>query len=143
MQAIRDSIVNPAELLFQTNRERDQRNVSRDRESGQDDDDVAAGPELFPVQAVISYLGEELLVPLLSPEQADEENSGSVDGKQCAYAVKLRREDLQNHQGKRELRQGGPHVSAFEGPLCSADLDQLLVRQHNGAGSVQSEMVAR
>jgi hypothetical protein len=94
------------------------------------------------MEAILAYLGEELAVALLAAEQTDEQHSGAVDGEQGANAVELGGKDLEDDQGKGELRQGGAHVGAFEGSLGGADLDHLVRGQDGRAGAVHPQAVA-
>ena len=100
------------------------------------------------MQAILAHLGEELLISwqlsvcahvlsalaastLLAPEQADEQDAGTVDCKQGADGVELGSENLQHDEGKGELADGCAHVGAFKRPLCCADLNQLGTSQDN------------
>lgn len=80
------------------------------------------------MQAIFVKLTEKLLIPLLSPVQADEEDAHTVGGEEGADAVELGREDLEDDERKAELAEGGAHVRALEGALGGADLDELVLR---------------
>ena len=110
--------------------------VRAETERGQQRDAVAAGAELVPdddapapaAAAVRLGVGllpvEELAVALVAAEDGDEHDGGAVDGEEGADGVELGREDLEDDQSERELRQRRPHVRPLEGALGGADLDQ-------------------
>lgn len=138
--------------------EHQQANVRRHAEGRQDGDDVAARAEPVAVQPIVAHLREELFVAwqtlvavgaqcmasrtLLSPEQADGQDAGAVDGKQGPNRVELGREDLEHNEGKRELPDGGAHVGAFKRPLRCADFDELGAGEHHGPRAVHAQAVA-
>jgi len=51
----------------------------------------------------VSGLAEELLIALLSPEQASNQDTGAIHGEQSAYTVKFRSEDFEDDEGEGEL----------------------------------------
>ena len=91
---------------------------------------------------IIAQLRKELLIPLLPPEPARAEDAGTIDREQGTNTVELGREDAQNDEREGELRQRGPDICAFEGPLSGADFDQFAWRQDDGAGAVEAEVVS-
>lgn len=90
---------------------------------------------------ILAHLGEKLLVALLPPEEPDDKHASPIDGEQGADAVELVAEDLEDDEGKGELREGGTHVGAFEGALGGAHFDYLVGRQSDGASAVQAKVV--
>jgi len=81
------------------------------------------------VQAVLALLRKELLVPLLSAKQTDEQDTRPIHGEQCANGVELGSEDLEHNQRERELPDGGADIGALECSLCCSDLYQLRACQ--------------
>ena len=79
---------------------------------------------------------------MLPAQDAREQNARAVHGEQCANRVELGREDLEYNQRKRELADGGANVGALEGALRRPYLDQLGTGQHDGARTVQAQMVS-
>lgn len=91
----------PSSLQFQGQHQ--QTDISGDTEGGQDDDDIATGPESLPAQAIFAQLIEELLVALLSAIGTDKQHTSAVDGKQRADGVELGGEDLEHDEREGEL----------------------------------------
>lgn len=78
------------------------------------------------MDAILSHLGKELFVPLLTTEETDYEHTRSVDRKERTDAVKLATEDFEHDEGEGELGQGGANVGAFKGTLGCANFDNLI-----------------
>ena len=78
------------------------------------------------IQAILPNLREELLVALLPPQEADEQDARPVEREEGAYRIELAREDLENYQGKGELPESGADVSTLKRSLRSPNLDQFL-----------------
>lgn len=93
------------------------------------------------MKAVLPNLGEELAVTLLAAEEADDEHAGAVDGEQGPDAVELGGEDLEDDEGEGELRQRRADVGPLERPLGSAHVDDLVLGQGDGAGSVHAQPI--
>lgn len=87
------------------------------------------------MEAIFAHLGEELAISLVSAVETDEEHTGTVDREQGTNAVEFGGEDFEDDERKGELRQRGSHVGAFERALGGAHLDDLVRREHNGAGA--------
>jgi hypothetical protein len=139
---------------FEPQREHQQADVRWDAERSQYAHHVAARPELLSMETVLAHFREELLVAcicpsdylwlinvgllhtLLSSEQTDEEDTGSVYREQCANRVELGCEDLEHDERKRELANRGANVGSFKRPLRCSNFHHLSRRQNDGPGSM-------
>lgn len=120
----------------------DQAHVCCDTQRSQNDHSISTCPELVTMNAVISQLRKELSVSLGAAEEPNNEDTGPVDGEQRTDTVELGGEDFEHNEGKGELGEGSPDVGAFECPLGSAHLDDLIRREHRRAGTVHSQAVS-
>lgn len=93
------------------------------------------------MKAILADLREELAVTLLAAEEADDQHPGAIDGEQCSDAVELGCKDLEDDEGEGELRKRRADVGAFESPLGSAHLNDLVLGQGDGAGAVHAQAI--
>jgi hypothetical protein len=114
---------------------------------GQQQHHIPRSPELLPphhsnrtsiVPSHTLRLGEELPIPLLPSIRAHGQHPRTVDGEERTDAVEFTREDLEHDERKGELGERGADVGSFEGALCGADLDELVVGEDYGAGAVEA-----
>jgi hypothetical protein len=129
-------------LTLQIECQNQQRNVRRHTQRREQRHHIPTRPKLCILQPILADFRKELLVPLLPPEHADEQNAGTVRGKQRADAVELGREDLEHDERKRELAQRRSDVGAFKGALRRADFYQFVAAEDDGLGAVLAEPVA-
>lgn len=135
----------PFQRLHQLPRQHQKANVRTQAEQAQERDAVAARAELLDQPLVLGVgvrLGlapagpgpspsslpllpvEELPVALVAAVDGDQHDGGAVDGEEGADGVELGVEDLEDDEGKGELRDGGAQVGALKGALGGADLDE-------------------
>ena len=129
-------------IIPQPNRKNQKTRIRSNRDQSKQNDDIPTRPEPLQILAVVADRREELAVALLPAQQADGQHAGAVCREQRADAVELGREDLEHDQREAELRQRGPHVRALERPLRRPHLDQLLIRQDDGARAVAAVVVS-
>ena len=87
----------------------------------------------------MTSFSEELLVPLLPPVCAHEQDPDAIDRKQCSYAVEFGRKDFEYDKCEGELGEGSSHVGTFEGSLCSAHFDKFVRRELNATSAVSAK----
>lgn len=134
-------------ITLQLQNQHQQTDIRSYTQHGQHEHHVARSPEPLPshdshrtsiIASNALCLSEELPIPLLSAVSTDGQHPGTVDGKEGADAVEFAREDLEHDEREGELGQRGADVGAFERALCSADLDELLGSEVDGAGAVEA-----
>ena len=81
------------------------------------------------MQTVLSYFGKELLVALLPAKQANEEDSGAVDGEEGADAVKFWRVVISGVSTDGGLTMGGLN-GGFGGLVGSFWAGRLTTREN-------------
>jgi hypothetical protein len=127
--------------MSQLQRQPNQARIRGHTQRRQNHDGVPAGAKLAAVQAILANLREELAVPLLPPEDADQQHARAVHREQRADAVELGRKHLEHDERERKRRQGCADVGAFERALGRAHLDHFVRREDGGARAVEAQVV--
>ena len=125
----------------QSHQQHNHRHISSQTQRSDRHNHIPTRPELLLHRTAFAYSTKELLVPLLSAKQADEEDANTVDGEQSSYAVELACEDLKDDECEAELTYGCAHVCALEGALSGTNFNEFGVCELDGASSVHTQVI--
>ena len=122
----------------QSYQEHNHRHISSQTQRSDRHNHIPTRPELLLHCTAFAYSTKELLVPLLSAEQTDEEDANTVNGEQSSYAIELACEDLKDDECEAELTYGCAYVCALEGALSGTDFNEFGVCELDGPSSVHA-----